>query len=137
MGRKTNQARSTDKLNQATAEAARILSSDLAYLSKMMREFIGAALQAKDKFARADLFNRAMELPPIAASLGDTIGRLNGETRQTISVERAPKSTEIAPQFAPNKPARGGEKQPIPWKIPPTQAQNPGEGVRRAPPPLG
>ena len=128
MGRKTQATTSAEKLNAATAEAARILSADIAYLSKMMREFIDAAQEAKDKFARADLFNRAMELPPVAARFGEVLGRLNGETRQHISVERAPKSTEIAPQNAPNIIVRGGEKASDSLEKSPAPSPKPGEG---------
>jgi len=113
MGRKTWAAGSAEKLNQATAEAARILSGDLAALSATMQAYLRASGQAKDAYARAELFNQAMELVNAAAKLGETIGKVKGEMRQHISVERYPDRTEIAPKSAFNSDALS---TPIPAK---------------------
>lgn len=110
MGRKSQETTTAEKLNEATAEAARILSLNLVACSKAMQAYLTSATDEEGWDERETFIQRAIELANTTAKLGDTIGRLNGETRQTISVERAPKSTEIAPQFAPNKIARGGEK---------------------------
>ena len=102
MGRKSQETTTAEKLNEATAEAARILSLNLVACSKAMQAYLTSATDEEGWDERETFIQRAIELANTTAKLGDTIGRLNGETRQTISVERAPKSTEIAPQSAPN-----------------------------------
>ena len=135
MGRKTQATTTTEKLNEATAEAARILSLNLAACSKAMQDYLDFAGDEEGWDERETFIQRAIELANTTAKLGDTIGRLNGETRQHISVERnsgsvesAPKSTEIAPQNAPNNIARGGEKAVDSLEKSPALAAKPGGG---------
>jgi hypothetical protein len=112
MGRKTHEVSNAETVNAATAEAARILTADLAAVSAMMRANLKAASEADDYDEQEKLFEDAMRLVDAAARLSEALARVKGELRQTISVERTaggfervPKSTEIAPQFAPNKMA--------------------------------
>jgi hypothetical protein len=93
-----------------------------------MRHCLEGAAESKDWNEREALVQRAIQLANATAKLGATIGRLNGGTRQTISVERAAKSTEIAPQNAPNKIAQEDDKpnESLENSLPPRP--NPGGG---------
>jgi hypothetical protein len=113
MGRKARDVCNAESVNEATAEAASILSGDLAVVSAMMRANLEAANAAGDEDTQERLFEDAMRLVDAAARLAEALSRVKGERRQTISVERkgantetASKTAAIAPQFAPNKRAQ-------------------------------
>lgn len=101
MGRRTYEAEGADRLNQATGDAARILSGDLAACSKMLRAMLEMAAAEEGRDEKLAVIQGAVELAGAAVKMGDTIGRLKGEIRQHISVERNGEPTANAPQFAP------------------------------------
>jgi len=69
MGRKTIEATGTDRLIQASAEAAAILSGDLAACSRMMRSYLDAAAETTDEDLRVEFIHCATEL---AGAVGET-----------------------------------------------------------------
>ena len=105
MGRKTNSQNNSQTLHHATAEAARILSQDLAAYSAVLNLCLKEAAEEEDHYDRDGLIETAGAVALSMAKLGDTIGGLNGELRQHISVERNAPRTEIAPKSAPNSAA--------------------------------
>ncbi|HXJ00078.1 MAG TPA: hypothetical protein VNH44_02570 [Micropepsaceae bacterium] len=105
MGRKTQSTHTAEKLNGAVAEAARLLSLDLARCSAAMR----AAL---DEAEKPDVWNRG-EVRRAGRQLAHASARLDAcirETRQTIHVQRDAPCTGIAPESAPNHATRNGAK---------------------------
>jgi len=104
MGRKTHDVSNAETLNAATAEAARILATNLAAVSAMMRANLKAARKADGYDAQDKLSEDAIRLVDAAAKLSEALAKMKGEQRQRIGVERspggpdrAPKSTEIVP----------------------------------------
>ena len=126
MGRKTQSTHTAEKLNAAVAEAARLLSLDLARCSAVMR----ATLEEAGKpvvWDRSEVISRAVKLAHASAKLAACIGQLNG-TRQTINVERSAPRTEIAPQSAPNNTARNDAKAALSLEKSLPKPTKPGEG---------
>ncbi|HEY4265449.1 MAG TPA: hypothetical protein VGM72_09030 [Micropepsaceae bacterium] len=110
MGGKTNDVSNAEAVNAATAEAARIMTANLAAVSDMLQTSLKAADEVEDWDDQQAHLENALRLAEAAARLSEAFARVKGELRQTISVERssesaerAPKASGIAPQFAPNK----------------------------------
>jgi hypothetical protein len=105
MGRKTIEGTAADRLTQASAEAAAILSGDLAACRRMMRSYLDAAAETQDEDVRAEFIHCATELVGAVAKLSTGLAQVRGETRQYIRVARPAPMHPNAPQNAPNKVA--------------------------------
>ena len=104
MGRKTIEAMSADRLIAASAEAAEVLSGDLAACSRMMRFYLEAAAATDDEDVRTEHIHCATELAGAVAKLSGGLAQVRGETRQQISVKRERQMYPNAPQNAPQNP---------------------------------
>ena len=100
MGRKTIEEAGAARLSQASAEAAGILSGDLAACS-----YLDAAAETEDEDVRAEFIHCATELAGAVAKLSAAMAQMRGETRQHIRVERSASMHPNTPQNAPNKVA--------------------------------
>jgi len=101
MGRKTYAAAAGDMLKSVTAEAARILTGDLAACSRVIQDSLEASKEADSWDDKEALVQRAIAIANAAARLGEAIAHIKSETRQLISVERNAPGTAIAPKSAP------------------------------------
>lgn len=105
MARKTSTARHNDKLIAATAEAARILAGDLAFISALMQDYLRTAQQTKDYEDASVWLGIGLNSLRAEVELAGTFGKVKGERRyQHLNVEKAPNRTEIAPKSARNSP---------------------------------
>ena len=106
MGRKTQAARHADKLDRAAADAAALMSANIAKMSGQMEALLSAAGASQDEGERMSLLARFGELVDAQAKLGQTIARMRGEIRQRISVHRTANADPNAPQLPPNVEAQ-------------------------------
>ena len=110
MGRKTLLEDHNDKLMAATAEAARILTSDIALVSATMQDHLRSAVTTKNSHDAACWLKIAKDLMGSQVELVNALAKVKGERRyQHIRVERAPKSTAIAPESVTNFAAEAEE----------------------------
>ena len=105
MGRQTYEAQGAGRLNQATGEAARIFSHDLAACSQMLRFMLDAAAAEEDWDVKMDYLTSAVALAGATVKIGEVLCKLKGETRQHIRVERDSAEDANAPQSVPKKRA--------------------------------
>ena len=111
MGRKTYEAEGADRMNLATAEAARILTDGLAAYSTILQVYVHDAGEAKNYEDCQNLLETARGVVDSMAKLSKALAQVKCEMRQTIRVSRIAKSTSNAPQNAPSS-AGGGAKKP-------------------------
>ena len=106
MGRRTETARHADKLDQAAADAAALMSANIAKIGGQMEGFLLAARNCTNQGQRTYLFSHVGELIDAQVKLGQTIAKMRGEIRQRISVHKTSASAANhaanAPKSAPN-----------------------------------
>ncbi len=125
MGRYTKKRSTAEKLNEATAEAAHVLTGALAVYGDVLKAYVRDAGQSKDYDECQSLLETARGLVKPMVRLSEALAQVKGEVRQKILVERVAKSTEIAPESAPNKPAQEVQNPALLLENPEGGAPNP------------
>lgn len=94
MARKSKVQNNSEKLHQAAADAAHLLSSDMSVYSAVLVAYLDQASTESDPRQRFSLLDSASSMVESMAKLGDTLAKLKG---QHISVERNARAYKSAP----------------------------------------